>query len=165
MNNNQNEQYDYTNINSRDCQQYSSNEYGSIFLRFIAYMIDTVIISIIALIIIIPTIILSVTLSPGSEEMSFSGLIVLMIGVLFCSIVIVLYYCLMISKMQGTLGKKICRLKVVNEDTGRNLTFIEAFIRLIIFDVLGFLSLIGLAFNKKSQTVHDLGAKSVVLKK
>lgn len=76
-----------------------------------------------------------------------------------------LYYALLESSpLQASLGKKICGLKVVNQD-GKRLSFIRAALRFLAVFV-SYLSLIGhflIFFTQKRQTLHDKIAKVHVI--
>ncbi len=79
-----------------------------------------------------------------------------------------LYFALMeSSKRQGTLGKNILKIKVVNEQ-GNVISFGKATIRHLGKILSGLIFLIGfimMFFTKKQQCLHDLIAKTLVIKK
>ncbi|MDP9077887.1 MAG: RDD family protein [Bacteroidota bacterium] len=70
------------------------------------------------------------------------------------------------SSLQGSLGKKVCKLVVVDID-GQRLSFVNAFLRsfgkaISIFIVyLGFVSIL---FTEHRQALHDMLAKTYVVK-
>ncbi|MDP4183124.1 MAG: RDD family protein [Bacillota bacterium] len=71
------------------------------------------------------------------------------------------------SPLQGTLGKALLKIKVSNID-GSRITIGKAVIRNIFKLVSGFIVFIGLimvAITKNKQGLHDIVAKTVVLKK
>ncbi|MCH8823729.1 MAG: RDD family protein [Planctomycetes bacterium] len=83
-------------------------------------------------------------------------------------ILVILYGMLMEgSPLQGTLGKAICGIKVVDED-GQRLTFSKAIFRncskLLSYLVL-FLGFFWAFFNKDHQTWHDKFASTYVVNK
>lgn len=169
MNNYNNQNYNNQNYNGYEQQQYSNNyqpqqDYPSLLIRWLALILDNIVYSVISGICFAPMFVMSI-LSTDSDEMGGLAIIALLFGLVGYLLVTTLYYCIMTSKMQGTLGKKICGLKVVNTETGQNLTFIQAFLRFLVHNLLGIFTIIGLAMNKEKRLVHDLAAKSIVLKK
>ncbi len=71
------------------------------------------------------------------------------------------------SEMMGTPGKYLLRLAVTDEQ-GQRLSFRQAFIRYLSSFLSGLLCLLGYflaLFTEKNQTLHDLIAKTVVIKK
>ncbi|SPU00375.1 membrane protein YczC [Bacillus tequilensis] len=89
-------------------------------------------------------------------------------GVIIVAILMLLVYPLLmpLTKWKGTLGKKIIGLQIVRDETHENISFLQAIVRYIIAWVHVFSRLIYLtaAFTKKKQTVHDMAAKTIVLK-
>ncbi len=104
---------------------------------------------------------------------SFLGLMLNFVGsflLVFIAIILInyLYYTLMdSSKFQGTLGKMIVRIKVV-DDRGNQINFSRAtgryFVRTLLSGIL-FIGYIIAIFSDKRQTLHDLLANTVVLKR
>ncbi len=75
-------------------------------------------------------------------------------------------YAVLISKFGQTPGKKAYDIKVVSQESGDNLTFLQAFVRFISF-LFGVTILIGVFFpfyNKQKRSLHDYIAKSVEIK-
>lgn len=125
--------------------------------RLIAYVIDSIIIVIIAAII-------SVVTALGFFVLGWGSLMVLgIMGVLYF-----LYYSIMDFAWGATLGKKIMGLSVQSTD-GQRLTFINAFIRNLskIFWLILFLDwLIGIvSTGNKQQKFLDRIAGAVVIQK
>lgn len=70
-------------------------------------------------------------------------------------------------KFAGTPGKRLLKLKVLDEKTGKHLTVNQAVLRYIAYFVSIFVLFIGfiwVAFDKKKQGWHDKIAKTVVVK-
>lgn len=160
--NNQNDNYNQGQYNNYQPQ--SPYEYPNLLLRWLALFLDNIVYSVITAVIFVPLMFI-MGISANTDETGGLAVVALLLGSLFYLVIVTLYYCIMTSKMQGTLGKKICGLKVVHHETGQNLTFLQAFGRFFVHNLLGILTLIGLLFNNQKRLVHDLAAKSVVLKK
>ena len=70
-------------------------------------------------------------------------------------------------KFAGTPGKRLLRLKVLDEKSGENLTVGQAILRYIGYfpsTLVFFLGFIWIAFDSKKQGWHDKIAKSVVVR-
>ena len=71
------------------------------------------------------------------------------------------------SPMRGSLGKRICRLAVVDAD-GQGLTVLNALVRSfgrvvsLFFSGIGFVSIF---FTEHKQALHDLVAKTYVIRR
>ena len=90
------------------------------------------------------------------------------------SIALILYKPLMeASEYQGTLGKYILSMKVVNQ-RGERITMTASFVRTIVYLVLttipgvnfvGVLGIIMIGFTEQKQGLHDIAAKTFVVPK
>lgn len=89
-------------------------------------------------------------------------------GVIAVAILMLLVYPLLmpLTNWKGTLGKKIIGLQIVRDETHEKISLPQAIVRYMIAWVHVFSRLIYLtaAFTKKKQTVHDMAAKTIVLK-
>ncbi|AOL28840.1 MULTISPECIES: RDD family protein [Bacillus] len=89
-------------------------------------------------------------------------------GVIIVAILMLIVYPLLmpLTNWKGTLGKKIIGLQIVRDETHEKISLLQAIVRYIIAWVHVFSRLIYLtaAFTKKKQTVHDMAAKTIVLK-
>jgi uncharacterized RDD family membrane protein YckC len=56
----------------------------------------------------------------------------------------------------GTVGHRALNLRVVDNRTGRNISFGKALGRLVVKGVLGIFSFLTMAFTRRHQSVHDL---------
>lgn len=158
-------------------------EYGGFWIRFVAYLIDSIIIG-------IPLGIISVVIFMGffgvsgafdalmsdsevltdEEALIFFGSYLGALGLtLFINLVVCVGYFagLQSSKMQATLGKKILGLKVTDLN-GNRITFWRSLGRYLAMSFLSGILLIGFiiaAFTEKKQSLHDLIASTVVVRK
>ncbi|MCQ6275087.1 RDD family protein [Bacillus sp. V3B] len=162
-------------------------EYGGFWIRFGAYLIDSIIIgiplSVISIIIFIlffgtSDVFSSIMNDPTylerelteQEALSFMGTYfgALLVTSLISFITVVAYFAgLHASKWQGTLGKKMLGLKVTDL-TGNRISFWRAFGRYLAMAFLSGILLIGYiiaAFTEKKQGLHDLIAGTLVVKK
>lgn len=137
--------------------------------RFLAYLIDGIVLSVVMFVINLPLSLLNLGLSFGGENAAaigsvFTGVISIGISVF----VYLLYFSLMeSSKNQGTLGKMALNIKVVDEK-GNKITFGRAvgryFGKMLSSFTLG-IGYIMIAFTEKKQGLHDLIVKTYVVEK
>ena len=133
------------------------------WIRFVAAIFDAVILSIlvwgIALVLAIITGVLM-----GDE----AGIATLFLTLISLSIALILYKPLMeASEYQGTLGKYVLGMKIVNQ-RGERITMKDSFIRSIVYMILGsvfvgILGLIMIGFTEQKQGLHDIAAKTFVV--
>ncbi|HRX30553.1 MAG TPA: RDD family protein [Tenuifilaceae bacterium] len=153
-------------------------KYAGFWWRFIAYLLDTVIINTVLSIFIIPIMALLGFTAFKASSYNFSEADALgMVGVvtgfvlLFIMLALVagwLYFALMeSSKYQGTIGKIAIGLIVTDMD-GNKISFARAtgryfgkFISGIILDIGYFMA----GFTEKKQALHDMLASTLVWKK
>lgn len=147
--------YDKSEYALEDTTEYA---YAGFWIRVGASIIDAVIISLVAF--------------PITYALSMVGLASMDTEVLttwdFISLALQTIFIIVCwLKFAGTPGKRILRLKVLDEQTGEHLTAGQAIIRYLgyIPSVLVFcLGLIWVGFDKKKQGWHDKMAKTVVVK-
>jgi uncharacterized RDD family membrane protein YckC len=77
-------------------------------------------------------------------------------------IALVLYEPVLVSFTGGTLGHYFTNLRVVDEHSGGNVSFLKACARMIIKGVLGWYSFFVMTATRRNQAVHDLLTKSTV---
>jgi uncharacterized RDD family membrane protein YckC len=158
------------------------NKYAGFWLRFVAYIIDYVIIQILQSFIVLPFLaVLGFSIATQGfpfdfEEMAsedFFELLALAMStistLLLISVAIqVLYYSLMeSSKFQGTLGKMALGI-VVTDLKGNPVDFPKALLRNLAKIISGMLFLLGYiiaGFTEKKQALHDIIASALVVKK
>ena len=75
---------------------------------------------------------------------------------------LLLYEPLLVSFTGGTLGHYFANLRVVDEGTGGNVSFLKACGRVLIKGLLGWYSFVILAATRRNQAVHDLLTRSTV---
>ena len=157
-------------------------EYGGFWLRFVAYLIDSIIVGIPLgiLSIIIFIVFFGATDAFGiliadpdalsdEEALIFLGSYLGALGLTMVInlVVAVSYFAgLQSSKMQATLGKKMLGLKVTDLN-GNRISFWRALGRYLAMSFLSGILLIGYilaAFTEKKQSLHDLIASTVVVK-
>ncbi len=157
----------------------TNQTYGGFWIRFVAYVIDAIILSIAASIIILP--VLGAlgfgaygTMSGGGEmsEDQIGALIGMITGAgLFMQLAYIviywLYFALMESSAkQATIGKMALGLKVINKD-GSRMNFGQATLRYFGKLVSTAILLIGYiiaGFTEKKQALHDMIAGTYVVK-
>ena len=133
--------------------------------RIIAVIIDTILISVVSLVIFIPLWLLGGFFGFfGSFAFVFLGPITLLSWLLW-----LLYFTYFESTTGQTLGKQLMSIRVVDETTLQHLDFARSLVRNIlrIIDWLPFLYLIGfilIATNPKKQRIGDMAARSIVIK-
>lgn len=131
-------------------------EYAGFWIRFAASIIDNIIIFV-ALIPIAMLLGWESTYSSGlSSGIEWLWQILFAVFFVFCWV-----------KFAGTPGKRLLRLKVLNERTGENITVGQGIIRYIGYFpaiLVLFIGLIWVAFDSKKQGWHDKMAKTVVVR-
>ena len=145
-------------------EQVKQMEYVGAVKRFIAYIVDTVILTIVAFA--AGVAILVSTMENGRRTMGEHeiGQIIMVLYV----IIFFIYSVLMeSSSKQGTLGKMIMKIKVVNS-SGNKLSILNALGRQLGKIVSGLIVGIGyimILFTKNKQGLHDKFAKTYVVAK
>lgn len=142
--------------------------YGGFWLRFIAYLIDGVIIGIPSTIIMFSVGAFSIgamfSESPGAfvagSAVYYVGMLGLMVGT------IAYYIGMECSKYQGTVGKKLLGLKVVDEE-GKQITLGKSTIRYFskILSSILYIGYIMIGITEKKQGLHDMIARTYVVRR
>ncbi|PIS22436.1 RDD family protein [candidate division WWE3 bacterium CG08_land_8_20_14_0_20_41_10] len=134
--------------------------YAGFFRRFLASLIDSILLSIVGFFFgIVLYIVLTLV---GFRE------IPQVIGNIIGGLLYGVYSVYFITQKGQTLGKKAMDLRVQNESTGQNLDVVSAILREVVGKFLS-LAVLGLGYfwmlwDDKKQTWHDKIAKSVVVK-
>ncbi|MCE1270437.1 MAG: RDD family protein [Acinetobacter sp.] len=131
-------------------------EYAGFWIRFAASIIDNIII----FVALIPIAMLLGWESTYSSRLS-SGIDWLW------QILVAVFFVFCWVKFAGTPGKRLLRLKVLDERTGENITVGQGIIRYIGYFpaiLVLFIGLIWVAFDSKKQGWHDKMAKTVVVR-
>jgi uncharacterized RDD family membrane protein YckC len=125
--------------------------YASFFERFVAVLIDGILVGIASAV---------VSGVFGGSGKALGNLVTM---VLSCS-----YYVYFISQRGATIGKLAMRLRVQNEATGANLDVVSAILREVVGKFLSSMVLLlgyfWMLWDPKKQCWHDKIAKSVVVK-
>lgn len=157
----------------------TETQYAGFWLRFVAYLIDGIVVGVIQSFIITPFLALfglSLTAMESMDYMSEEESIAAIIGmasgfggiILVSAIVGIAYYTIMeASKYQATLGKMALGLKVTDE-SGQPLDFGKSLIRnlgKIVSQIIFMIGYIMAGLTAKKQALHDLMAGALVIKK
>lgn len=158
----------------------SSNNYAGFWLRFVAYLIDSIVIGAIQTIVIVPVLgmlgVSLVALDSNYGGLSEGDAIAAIIGVvstmgttlIIAGTIGLAYYTFMeASKYQGTLGKMALGLKVTDTN-GKPLDLGKALLRnlgKIISQMVFMIGYIIAGFTDKKQALHDIIAGALVVKK
>ncbi|ELR71029.1 Serine/threonine protein kinase [Fulvivirga imtechensis AK7] len=156
----------------------SSGNYAGFWIRFVAWIIDAIVLSIVNFVIIVP---IFGALGFGAYESMSGGevsqgqmdaMIAMLTGAgLVLQLIQIgiglLYFALMESSAkQGTVGKMALGLKVIGKD-GQRINFGQAVLRYIGKIISGMILMIGYimaAFTEKKQALHDMIASTYVVK-
>lgn len=154
--------------------------YAGFWLRFVAYIIDYIIIYVVQSFIFIPVLgLLGITFASNmgnvenmsdAEAIGMVGSMVALIGAtaFLTTIIAILYWALMeSSKYQATVGKLALGLKVTDME-GKNLDLTKSLIRNVCKIISGMILFIGYimaGFTDKKQGLHDIIAGTLVVKK
>jgi len=158
-----------------------NNNYAGFWLRFVAYIIDYIIIWVAQSFIFIPILgILGLSFASGMEaggaDMDSAAAVGMMAGffaamaatALLSAIIALLYWTLMeSSKFQGTVGKLALGIKVTDLE-GNKLDFVKALVRNLCKIISGLILCIGYimaGITDKKQGLHDMIANTLVVKK
>ncbi len=157
-------------------------EYAGFWLRFVALIIDGIIVGVVYSFIVTPIFAaLGVGFVAAAEDMqsgNFSeeealGMIGMVTGIfatvaLVINILYILYFAFMeSSKFQGTLGKMALGIKVTSADGGP-VSFGTALIRnlgKILSQIIIYIGFLMAGFTDKKQGLHDMIANTLVVKK
>lgn len=152
--------------------------YAGFWLRFVAYIIDDIILSAVGFLISLPFIggivfsAIGIGENPDEAETIARGVLGIIGSIAGLVIVIIviawLYYALMeSSKNQATLGKMALGLKVTDMDGGR-ITFGRAtgrYFGKIISGLILYIGFILAGLTEKKQALHDMMASCLVVRK
>lgn len=159
----------------------STKEYAGFWLRFVAYIIDYIVIQVLQSFVILPILAtMGLGFATASQTIDWSNLndpeMISMFGAamvafstlaLLSTAILVLYYTIMeSSKYQATFGKIALGLKVTDMN-GNRLGFDRAFLRQISKIVSAMILMIGFimaGLSAKKQALHDLIAGALVVK-
>ncbi|MBZ5491421.1 MAG: RDD family protein [Acidobacteriia bacterium] len=150
--------------------------YGGFWIRFLAHLIDHVILSAVAaplfFIMVLPAIIRIAHEAEQNQEPPSPELIVTILSSIFIYIALAfvgqwLYEALLTSSSwQGTIGKRVLRLKVVDE-AGNRIGFGRStgrFFAKILSSIFFYIGFIMIGFTDRKRGLHDMLAGTVVMK-
>lgn len=155
-----------------------TTNYAGFWLRFVAYLIDSIVVGIVSTLISLPfvgAIVFSAFKIAEADQMneSVAGGVMGIVGAYFMLIIVLmvlgwLYYALMeTSKNQGTLGKMALGLKVTTMD-GQRISFGRAtgrYFGKIISGLILYIGYILAGLTEKKQALHDIMAGCLVVRK
>lgn len=145
------------------------NQYASFFSRVIAYIIDMFILSAILTLLTYLGFLSFIGIDYDISQLQDASYSIMNNRgyMLFSLILGIIYYAsLHSSKWQATIGKKIVKIKVTTLE-GRRINFVRAAIRYIVmflFSNILFIGYLLALFTSRKQTLHDLIAKTIVVK-
>ena len=140
----------------------SKYEYAGFWIRVVASIIDSILIAIAFIPI---TLIFGVGTTQVSEAGFYSAYF--LNSDWFWQLVSAAFYIFCWAKFAGTPGKRLLRLKVLNEKDGERITVGQGVIRYIGYIpacLCLFIGVIWVAFDDKKQGWHDKLAKTVVVR-
>ena len=147
----------------------SGSPFKGFWIRLVAAITDFVILTIMTLVLVyVLASIAAALLGEGAAAATF------ILSILAFSIALIIYKPLMeASEYQGTLGKYILGMKVVNQ-RGERITMTTSFVRTIVYlvlttipgvNIVGVLGIIMVGFTEQKQGLHDIAAKTYVVPK
>lgn len=150
--------------------------YGGFWIRLLAYIIDRIVVGIVAapifFIMAMPTITRLVHEAEQNQDNPSPELIFSMLGAISTFIIVAfvgywLYEALLTSSAwQGTVGKRVLRLKVTDE-AGNRISFGRAtgrFFAKILSQMVLWIGFIMIAFTDRKRGLHDMLAGTLVMK-
>lgn len=163
-----------TNVVSEEVQQVN---YAGFWWRFLAHIIDNIIISFVAWIFLLPILaifgfsmysIMEAGYTMDDTEVILGPIIGAYVGMISTSVLLKwLYYSIMeSSRFQGTVGKLILKIKVTDYDN-RQISFGRATGRYFSKFISGIIFMIGYiiaGFTERKQALHDMIAGCLVIK-
>lgn len=160
----------------------ADSKYAGFWLRFVAFIIDSIILNIVQWIVILPILgAIGIGVGASTDGFDFASMsegdaiamVTAIMGAIFAGgmiglVINVLYYTLMeASKFQATIGKMALGLKVTDTN-GAKIDFVKSLIRQIGKYISGIILMIGYimaGFTEKKQALHDMIASTLVVKK
>lgn len=138
--------------------------YASWGSRFVAYLVDL-------LIIVVPLVVLIVAIVVADPSDDSGAWIVVVVAYIATIVLPFLYFSYFHGESRGqTPGKRLLGIRVVSDETGRSIGFGRAFGRYAITAVFGFffipvvLDYLWPLWDSKNQTLHDKVVGSVVVR-
>jgi uncharacterized RDD family membrane protein YckC len=149
-------------------QPQSGARYAGFWIRFVAYLLDSIVVGAVTFGLIKATGVITVFCPPGVTDASDPSCGGTQIAPLFYVILLLpLLYNILLWAVGGTLGQRLLGLRVVNAATGGNLGIARSLLRyvgLIIATIPIYLGLVWAGFDPRKQGWHDKIAGSFVLR-
>jgi uncharacterized RDD family membrane protein YckC len=146
----------------------TASGYAGFWIRFLAYLIDYIIVGAVTFGLIKATGVITVLCPAGVTNASDPSCGSAMISPLFYVILLVpVLYDILLWSVGGTLGQRALGMRVVNATTGGNLGLgrsLLRFVGLIVSTIPIYLGLIWVGFDARKQGWHDKIAGSFVLR-
>jgi len=133
-------------------------------IRFLAYILDSLILSLLCVVVMIPAFLAVKALS---QEAPGLALLVNLTASVFVLVLSTAYIVVFWAKSGATPGKKILQLKIIREDGIEPLGYGKAFLRLLGYAVNNFTMCIGylvILFNDEKKGLHDMIAGTRVVR-
>jgi uncharacterized RDD family membrane protein YckC len=149
--------------------------YAGFWKRFLAYLIDSLIVSVVSLIVVVPVILMfgiGILAQNEMEEEEAAGLLVALIGaymfvIAFLVVAQWLYFALMESRKGATLGKMALGI-IVTDMNGNPVSFGKAtgrYFAKILSSLIFCVGYIMAGFTQQKQALHDILAGCLVINK
>lgn len=142
-------------------------EPAGFWIRFLAYLIDSIILSLLMAVIWAPSVFITIRAATSGEAPGALAAILPFLSFLLGTAAALGYILWFWANRGATPGKKMLGLKIVREDGEEPIGWGTAFMRLVGYMVSGFVLYIGflmIAFNPEKKGLHDMIAKTRVLK-
>jgi uncharacterized RDD family membrane protein YckC len=142
----------------------SGGRYAGFWIRFVAYIIDSIITGVVLFVLLVVTKPITCETSDGTTCIAGTTMISPLFWVL---ILIVAVYFIILWAVGGTLGQRMLGMRVVNATTGGNLGLGRSILRylgFIISTIPIYLGLIWAGFDARKQGWHDKIAGSLVVR-
>ena len=142
-------------------------EPAGFWIRFVAYLIDSIIVTLLMAVIWAPSVFFTIRAATSAEGPGPLATILPFLSFLLGTAVALGYILWFWANRGATPGKKMLGLKIVREDGEDPIGWGTAFMRLVGYMVSGFVLYIGflmIAFNAEKKGLHDMIAKTRVLK-
>jgi uncharacterized RDD family membrane protein YckC len=142
-------------------------EPAGFWIRFLAYLIDSIVVSLLMGVIWAPSVFVTIRAATSAEGPGALAAILPFLSFLLGTAVALGYILWFWANRGATPGKKMLGLRIVREDGEEPIGWGTAFMRLVGYMVSGFVLYIGflmIAFNAEKKGLHDMIAKTRVLK-
>ena len=115
--------------------------------------------------VVIDSVLVTIAMYAVSEILSGFDNVPNYVRIVIAVFLLFLYDPIFVSLYGGTIGHSYSKIRVKRDsDSTRNISFPMAIVRFLIKATLGWLSLLTVTSAEKRKAIHDLAAKSMVLK-